>query len=152
MHCQGLHQNCMVSEGTSNAQATESGTAMFALKCNCMTSHLSTSDPTLAELKKETAHNAVLIYQELVAIVQKGWPESLSCVPIAVRPYYHLRSELVVEQGLVFKGRRCVVPSVMQPEILKKIHLPHMGLESALRFSREVVFWPGFNSQSHPKM
>ena len=29
----------------------------------------------------------------------------------------------------------------------EKIHLPHIGLESALRFSREVVFWPEFNSQ-----
>ena len=115
----------LVSEGTSNAQATESGTAMFALECNCMTSHLSISDPTLAELEKETAHDAVL--QELVAIVQKGWPESLSCVPIAVRPYYHLRSELVVEQGLVFKGHRCVVPSVMRPEILKKNPSPTYG-------------------------
>ena len=77
----------LVAEGTSNAQATESGTALFALECNFMTSHLSISDPTLAELKKETARDAVL--QELVAIVQKGWPESLSCVPIAVRPYVH---------------------------------------------------------------
>ena len=114
-------------EGASNAQATESGTAMFALarECNCMTSHLSISDPTLAELKKETARDAVL--QDLVAIVLKGWPESLSCIPNAVQPYYHLRSELVVEQGLVFKGHRCVVPSVMRPEIRKKNPSPTHG-------------------------
>ena len=122
----------LVSEGTSNAQATESGTAMFALECNCMTSHLSISEPTLAELKKETARDAVL--QELVAIVQKGWPERFSCVPIAVRPYYHLRSELVVEQRLVFKGHRssCVVPSVMRPEILKKKSISHTWALRAL--------------------
>ena len=103
------------------------------------------SNPTLAELKKETARDAVL--QELIAIVQKGWPEKSSSAPIAVRPYYHLRSELIVEQGLVFKGHRCIVPSEMRPEILRKIHLPHMGLESALRFGRQVVFWPDMNSQ-----
>ena len=86
----------------------------------------SISDPTLAELKMETARDAVL--QELVSIVQKGWPESLSCILIASD---HLRSELVVEEGLVFKGQRYVVPSVMLPEILKilkKIHLdPTLG-------------------------
>ena len=126
----------------SSAQNIENATVV---DCNCMTSYLAISDPTLAELKKETARDAVL--QELIAIVQKGWPEKRSSAPIAVRPYYHLRSELTVEQGLVFKGHRCIVPSEMRPEILRKIHLPHMGLESALRFGRQVVFWPDMNSQ-----
>ena len=121
------------------------GDAMCAADCHCMTAELRISDPTLQELRKETARDANM--QELMTIIQTGWPDRPSQVPLGVRPFYHLRSELVTEQGLVFKGHRCVVPSAMMSNSLRKMHLPHMGLESTLRFSRETVFWPGLNSE-----
>ena len=121
------------------------GDAMRAVDCHCVTAELRISDPTLQELRKETARDANM--QELMTIIQTGWPDRPSQVPLGVRPFYHLRSELVTEQGLVFKGHRCVVPSAMRSNILRKMHLPHMGLESTLRFSRETVFWPGLNSE-----
>ena len=94
------------------------GDAMCAADCHCMTAELRISDPTLQELRKETARDANM--QELMTIIQTGWPDRPSQVPLGVRPFYHLRSELVTEQGLVFKGHRCVVPSCNEVEHSQK--------------------------------
>ena len=64
-----------------------------------------------------------------------------------IRPYFNWRDELTEEKGIVFKGSRCVIPTVMRKEVLGKIHSAHMGLESCLRRAREAVFWPGLNAQ-----
>ena len=90
-----------------------------------MTHELAISDLTLQELRRETASDSEM--QELKAIISKGWPEKGKV------PCYHHREELVLEQGIIFKENRCIVPKGMRREILKRLHSSHMGLESCLR-------------------
>ena len=46
--------------------------------------------------------------QELIKVVLTGWPEDKSQVPNSAVPYYHVRNELAVQNGVIFRGERVV--------------------------------------------
>ena len=48
----------------------------------------------------------------------EGWPDYHGDVPEMVQPYFNYRDELVIFDGLIFKGKRLLIPLVLRPEIL----------------------------------
>lgn len=85
--------------------------------------------------------------QLLKATILEGWPENRCKLPPQLTPYYDMRDELGVYDGLVFKGERLVVPQGLRTEIKKDIHVSHAGVEGCLRRARESVYWPGMNAE-----
>ena len=79
--------------------------------------------------------------------ILKGWPEDWSKISPQPTPYYSMRDELSIYDGLVFKGERLVVPQGLRAEIKKDIHASHAGVEGCLKRARESVYWPGMNSE-----
>lgn len=67
------------------------------------------------KIQLETARDETL--QLLKATILKGWPEDRSKIPTQLTPYYSMRDELRVYDGLVFKGERLVVPLGLRAEI-----------------------------------
>ena len=66
--------------------------------------------------------------------------------PQSLHPYFLVRDELSVQDGLIFKGQRCVIPLSPRTKIKEKLHGAHTGIQSCLRRARETVYWPGMNS------
>ena len=64
-----------------------------------------------------------------------------------VTPYYSVRDELSIYDGLVFKGERLVEPQTLRAEIKKELHASHAGVEGCLRRARESVYWRTINSE-----
>ena len=54
---------------------------------------------------------------------------------------------MTIEDGLILKGTRIVVPNIKQAEILKLIHEGHLGLTKCKLRAKETVYWPGLNDQ-----
>ena len=81
----------------------------------------------------------------LKTVIQTGWPDTKEEVPLSVQGYFYVRDELSVQDGLVLKGERLVVPKSMREEIKQKLHQSHLGIQGCLRRGREVVYWPGMN-------
>ena len=79
--------------------------------------------------------------------ILKGWAEDRSKISPQLTPYYSMRDELSIYDGLVFKGERLVVPQGLRAEIKKDIHASHAGVEGCLKRARESVYWPGMNSE-----
>ena len=67
---------------------------------------------------------------------QKGEKSYLSC-----------RADITVQNGLLFKGERIIVPSQLRKEMMEKIHSSHLGIEGCLRRAREVFYWPRMNAE-----
>ena len=63
----------------------------------------------LARLKHETAQDKAL--QALAEVIKVGWPADKRDIALDVRAYHNVRDELTVENGIIFRGQRCVVPS-----------------------------------------
>lgn len=60
--------------------------------------------------------------QALSNIIRHGWPERLSRVPNAVKQFFPFRDELCVEDGIIMKGTRAVIPQTLHKEYLMLLH------------------------------
>ena len=105
-----------------------------------------TLEDCLQEIMSKTQQDRVL--QELINIILTGWPEKVSKVQDAVRPYFNFRDELIVQDGVISRGERIVLPLSMRQDMLNKIHKSHIVVEGCLRRARENIFWPGMNAET----
>ena len=103
------------------------------------------SKDKLARLKDETSKDEIL--QAVKAAIQCGWPECKSNLPATVTPYFPFRNELVVQDGLVLRGDRVVIPSTLRKEAIQDLHTAHQGIESTLRRTRGSIYWPNMNNE-----
>ena len=85
------------------------------------------SKEKVQQLQLETQADKKL--QELNQCIKEGWPMDKSKVPEGAKAYWNYRDQLVEQQGLLFKGNKVIVPRILRPEMLKKIHNAHLGIE-----------------------
>ena len=64
-----------------------------------------------------------------------------------LQPFWTFREELTVEDGLILKGTRIVIPTKQHKAILKLLHGGHLGLNKCKLRAKETVYWPGLNDQ-----
>lgn len=107
--------------------------------------NLPISDVRLSELKDETQKDMHM--QTLKQYVCTTWPEFKNDVPDELKPYWNVRDELYVSEGVLLKNERLVVPSSMRSQMLKQIHRAHMGAEKCIGRAKDVFYWPGMSSQ-----
>ncbi|CAK1595943.1 unnamed protein product [Parnassius mnemosyne] len=85
--------------------------------------------------------------QELINLIRNGWPNSKKDVIDILKPYWDSREELTVAYKLVWKGQKIVIPKCMRREMLKTIHVGHLGAAKMKLRAREIMYWPNLNSQ-----
>ncbi len=105
----------------------------------------STSLIDLAAVKEEVLADPEM--NLLKNMVFKGWPDYRKQCPQELWEYWTFRCDLVLEDGLVMKGDRVVIPKKLRPEILTAIHTGHQGETKCILLARESVFWPGITNQ-----
>ena len=98
----------------------------------------------LSKLQAETSKDVTL--SALHETISTGWPETRRDIARPLRPYWGLRDELSVEDGLIMKGDRIIIPASMRKEILEAIHAGHQGAEKCKLRARTCVYWPQMNS------
>ena len=79
--------------------------------------------------------------------IMQGWPKSIKQVPPELQPFWTFREELTVEDGLILKGTRIMIPNKQHKAILKLLHKGHLGLNKCKLRAKESVYWPGLNDQ-----
>ena len=109
-----------------------------------MTKHFAVTRERLADFQQKTKDDAVM--QQLKQTIELGWPQRREAVPSEIRVFYSYRDELTVQNEILFRGNRVIVPAVMRPEVLKKIHASHIGIEGCLPRAREILYWPGMTA------
>ena len=107
--------------------------------------HRAISQERLAEIQKETLNDPSL--QRLKKTIIKGWPNNKAKVAEDIQQYFSIRDELSVQDEIVFKGQRCIIPKSLRKTIKQKLHRSHGGIQSCLRRAREVVYWPGMTKE-----
>ena len=110
-----------------------------------MVSYLPIRPERLERLKTATESDPTM--QVLKDTIIQGWPHEKSACKVEVTPYFSIRDELSVQDGLIFKGERLVIPRSMRTEMKTAVHSSHLGLEACLRRAREAIYWPGMNAE-----
>ena len=86
------------------------------------------------------------ITRQLMTYCSEDWPEK-SQLPGPVKVYWLERSDLTVQQGLLMKGNRLVVPLTMRIEVLERLHDAHQGITKCRERATASVWWPGLSHQ-----
>ena len=83
---------------------------------------------SLCIFRKATACDANL--QILMSTVLEGWPSTENRVPQEIKSYFCCREDITVQNGLLFKGERIIVPSQLRKEMMGR-----------RRFTRPTWVW-----------
>ncbi|RUM46313.1 MAG: hypothetical protein DSY80_02390 [Desulfocapsa sp.] len=102
------------------------------------------SDERLQQIQAVTRKDATL--QTLMNMTLAGWPEDKTHVPLCIREYWPYRDEISVQEGLVFRGTRVVIPMAMRNAMMKRAHASHMGVQYTINTARDIMYWPNMNN------
>lgn len=125
---------------TSDRSATEEETEDIN-----MIDYLPVSVETRKNIQKATSEDATL--QLVNQYITNGWPNHKHTLPPETHEYFQVRDELSIQDNIVFKGQRCVIPLSMRDSIKIKLHNAHTGINSTLRRARDCVYWPGMGKE-----
>ena len=60
--------------------------------------------------------------------IVKGWPPNKDAVPNSMTLYFCYRDEQTVQDGIILRGERVVIPAATRPYIKVKLHAGHREL------------------------
>ena len=60
---------------------------------------------------------------------------------------FDYRDELTVQDGIILRGERIVIPSSMRREMKQSVHASHTGINSCLCRARKFIYWPGTSAE-----
>ena len=110
-----------------------------------ITNQLSARSDSLNQLRLATQEDDELVL--LKCTISQGLPSTIKEVPNVLQSHWTFRQELTVEDGLVLKGTRIVIPNKRCEAVLKLIHGGHLELNKCKLHARDTVYWPDLNDQ-----
>ena len=99
-----------------------------------------TSPGRLEEIRRATEDDREL--RAVADFVINGWPQRQDAVPASLYPYYHVRSDLSVADGLLIYRDRIVIPVALRSEMLKKLHETHQHISKTRERAAGAIWWP----------
>ena len=106
---------------------------------NIIMNNLPATEKRLEEIRNVQGSDKVC--KQIMRFCQSGWPRKRS-LTLEIRPYHTVSSELCIEDGLLMRAGRIVIPSAMRSEVLKQIHTGHQGIHKCRERARQSVWWP----------
>ena len=114
-----------------------------AFYVSAILSYLPATEKQVAEIKSHQHQGSVC--KQLIEFCMTQWPERKD-LSDEVRPYYSVAQEMSVEDGLLLRGNRMIIPSTLRKDVLK-IHAGHLGITKCQERARQGVWWPGLSAQ-----
>ena len=99
------------------------------------------SSESVQKVKQATQDDGNM--QKLVSYIRNGWPRTSSGMPADLKHFHAFRDELVIDNGIILKGLKTVVPQSLTQDYVKQLHKGHLGAESTKRLAREFLYWHG---------
>ncbi|UYV79219.1 hypothetical protein LAZ67_17001575 [Cordylochernes scorpioides] len=96
-------------------------------------------------LTTERAQQEDTTLKAVVNYLEQGWLDKK--MSQALLSYWHVKDELGVQNGLLMRSCRLVIPASMKLEILDKLHAGHFGITKIRLRARETVWWPGISEE-----
>ena len=100
-------------------------------------------DPRIEEIHEAASNDEE--YIDLRRTIESGFPNDKSQLPMNVRPYWHMRDHLHIEDNLILCGTRLVIPKELRKEMLRRLLRGHMGSTKTKQRARQVIWWPGID-------
>ena len=103
------------------------------------------SEGTHKQIKQCTIADATL--QSLMNMIMTGWPLTKEEVPVCIREYWKYKEELTVQEGVLYKGMKVIVPASVRSQMIARTQSSHLGPDACVRRAHDVLFWPSMADQ-----
>ena len=113
-------------------------------QANLVVGALPATEKRLAEIRARQLEDDVC--RQVMRYCAEGWPSHPS-LPSVLRPYWQVQNELKIQNGLLLKGVRLVIPTCMRLAMLDKLHEGHQGVVRCRSRAQSSVWWPGLSRQ-----
>ena len=123
-------------------------TDIKAINCiaeNEMSVNIPVSKTKMEEFQDSTCRDIIL--QEY-----QGWSREQKDYPEILHPYWTYRECISLENGLLFKDNRLIVPKAERDQMLGLLDYGHYGINCTQNRARESVFWPGITKDIESKV
>ena len=105
--------------------------------------HIQFSTPRLVELRSATREDPVL--NKVMQYVLSGFPVSRRDMHSQTRAYWSFRDELSIDDGILLKGTRIIVPSSLTKQFMQDLHMGHLGVTKCRLRAKSSVYWPNID-------
>ena len=126
------------------APVEEDGIQLPIVAVNLITSNIPVSSTKIDLIHEEMSKDPTLTL--LRHYIRMGWPIDCRMLPQELHMFWNYREDLSMENGLITKGARLLIPSMLGRKVLEQIHDGHLGIEKCMVIARESVFWPGISN------
>lgn len=99
----------------------------------------------LEEIKRKQQEDKVC--SRVMQYCREGWPTDKAKMDAELRPFYQVRYDLTVQEGLLLFDTRLVIPAELRKDILGRIHEGHQGIVKCRALAKSSVWWPGLSQQ-----
>ena len=110
-----------------------------------ITNQLSTRSDSLNQMRTAAQEDDELILHKHT--IMHGWPSSIREVPSKIQPYWTLKEELTIEDGIVLKGTWIVLSHKKCQSTIQLIYKGHLDLGKCKLRAKDTVYWPSLNDQ-----
>ncbi|XP_023806938.1 uncharacterized protein K02A2.6-like [Oryzias latipes] len=107
---------------------------------------LATTPVSVTAKEFEDASSSCPELSSLRVQVQQRWPRSAKSVSPVLQPYFKIRHELSVQDSLVFRGSRLVVPISLRSTLVALAHEGHQGVVRTKQRLRDLYWFPGMDA------
>ena len=115
-----------IADCLSRAPVAKDTIKLPILQVNQITAHARCTQDRIDRLRQSTAKDDTLAL--LKHTVQHGWPQTITKLPPELCPYWTFREEISIEDGILLKGERIIIPAVDHLDNLQQLHHGHLGL------------------------
>ena len=85
--------------------------------------------------------------QKLIQTITSGWPELRAKCSPEVLEFWNHRDEVSLEDDLIFRGQKLLIPPALRQEMISKVHTGHLGVNKTLERAKDSIFWPGMSKE-----
>lgn len=130
-------EKMVLADTLSRASITHNKDSIFDVDACIHATHATVGDAHLNDIREATLADNLL--QNVKKVILNG----ASC---DIGLFNSIKDQLAVENEIIMKGNKIVVPVKMKQRILELLHVGHQAADGCLRHAREYFFWPGMST------
>ena len=99
---------------------------------------------SIEDIQVVTQQDACL--QTLKSYVIYSWPHKKDKVEQSMKHYWPISHEQALTDGISMKGKRIIIPFILEKQILQPLQSNHLGIKKMRLLARESVYWMNMNT------
>ena len=88
----------------------------------------------------DESQNYAILSQLVQVIAQGNWPAKFQSCPEWLKPFFPFRNEIYVDNHVVMRGTKIIVPESLRNQYMQQLRTCHMSADSTTKLARDYFY------------